>query len=123
MRSSSYPVALWVLAAPFALAGCGAGLEVDVIAPSQGTLSETFSESARTALTHTHPIAMPFDGQLERPITLRPGDTVEQGQLLAPLDAAAVGLSRARVKEGQAALKVKDDGRLEATEALKLLKT
>ncbi len=98
MRSESrlIPVALLSLS----LWGCGGGETVDVTHPQTGSISESFSEPAKTRLSNIYVLAMPVATHLEK-IEWQPGDTVKAGQVLATLDLVPLQSER---EEAQAKL-------------------
>jgi HlyD family secretion protein len=65
--------------------GCGGGKEVPVVQVRKGTISESFTEPARTRLEVRHRIAMPVTGDVAR-IELKPGDRVTKGEPLFRID-------------------------------------
>jgi len=109
---------VFVTALLLAVLGCGAGVEVQVIAPVRESIDESFTEPARTRLEKTYRITTPVGGRIGR-IDLEPGDQVTIGQVLAqydllPFEQAAVE-ARAAVEELEAQLAVKDDNSIENT--------
>lgn len=97
--------------------GCG-GPEVEVVPVTRRPIREGFTEPARTRLTRTYPVTMPFAGRVA-PLKLREGDPVRVGQPLARADTVALD-QEIRALEAQRArfraeLARVDDDRLEAT--------
>ena len=102
----------------FLLAGCGAGIEVDVARPRVGEIEESFSEPAKTRIEETYRVVMPVDGRIGR-IGLEPGDRVEKGRVLADFDCLPleqeVAEARKVIEEIEADIRVNEDNRLENT--------
>lgn len=100
------------------LAGCGQRLEVACVTVRRAEIREAFTEPAQTRLPRTHRIALPVTGRIAR-IDLEPGDRVEAKQELVSFDRVpleqAVVEARARVKELEAQITVKDNNRIEET--------
>lgn len=68
---------------------------VDVEKVTRGTLEVTVTEPGKTRVKDRYVISAPIGGYLER-ITLRPGDVVEEGQVIAQLGSLAPPLLDAR---------------------------
>jgi HlyD family secretion protein len=64
---------------------------------SRGPLTLTLTEEGRTRLKQRYAITAPLAGQVQR-VTLRPGDTVRAGQVLADIEPAASALLDARAR-------------------------
>lgn len=62
------------------------GIPVDVVAVRRGSISTYIEERARTRLPEIHRITMPLSGRIQ-PITLKEGDRVEAGTIVARLEA------------------------------------
>ncbi|MEM8885117.1 MAG: efflux RND transporter periplasmic adaptor subunit [Planctomycetota bacterium] len=90
--------------------------EVPVAQARRGTLRAYVEERGRTALPLTHRFFMPVGGRI-LPITLRPGDRVTKGQVVARLDVVdldtAVGVAQARIERLQAEIRVQRSDSLE----------
>lgn len=84
MNNSKLRCGLVLALGLFAIA-CGGGKEVPVVKVRKGTISETFTEPARTRLEIRHRIAMPVTGDVAR-IELKPGDSVTKGESLFRID-------------------------------------
>lgn len=94
------------------LPACSAPPEVEVVQPTRGALRRSFTEQARTRLSQTFLVPMPVDGSLSR-VTLREGDKVRAGQVLATVDtvplASDAEARAARVREMEARLQEQSD--------------
>ncbi len=86
------------------LAGCAPPPEMRVLTPQRGEIVESFSEKAETRLSQEYPVQVPVSGHIGR-ITLKPGDTVRRGQVLAQFDRfdqrSALLQAQAHVNEAQ----------------------
>lgn len=91
-------------------------LRVETIQPRVGTIREYVEEQAVTELPTDYLVAMPIAGWLE-PITLREGDRVAAGQVVARLDTDdlqdRVEQSRARIARLETEIAEIEDHRLE----------
>ena len=89
---------------------------VQVVAPRVETIRVFVDEQAKTELPRDYLIAMPIAGWLE-PITMREGDAVEEGQVVASLDTAdlsdRVRQAEAKVAELRSEIEKNEDNRLE----------
>lgn len=89
---------------------------IEVIRPKSGTIESYVEEQAVTELPTDYLVAMPIDGWLE-PITLREGDSVKQGDLVASLDEADLSDQARQIEQRMASLEAKirevEDHRLE----------
>ena len=72
-------IAYWYVSAP--------GTPVDVAVVQTGPIRAYIEERAKTRLPKIYRITMPLDGRIE-PITLKEGDHVTKGQVVARMDAA-----------------------------------
>ncbi|MEX0702528.1 MAG: efflux RND transporter periplasmic adaptor subunit [Planctomycetales bacterium] len=92
------------------------GAPVDVATVSRGEIRTYVEELAKTRLPEIYRVTMPLDGRI-LPIDLVEGDPVEQGQVVARMEAAdletAVAEAGARVARLQAEIVENDDTRLE----------
>lgn len=76
---------------------------VEVVTPARQTIRAFVEEQARTELPHDYLIAMPINGWLE-PISLREGDAVSAGQVLARLESADIESRVDQIEQRIAAL-------------------
>lgn len=67
------------------LAGCAPPPEMRVVSPHRGEIVESFTEKAETRLSQEYPVQVPVSGHIGR-VTLKPGDSVRRGQVLAQFD-------------------------------------
>lgn len=98
--------------------GCREEPPADLISPWKGTITESFSEPARTRLGRTYPVTMPIEGRIDR-IDLEPGDPVAENQILVqfdqvPYEQAAVE-ARSAVQELEASLRLNAYDAIEKT--------
>ncbi|MFZ9509513.1 MAG: efflux RND transporter periplasmic adaptor subunit [Burkholderiaceae bacterium] len=75
-------------------------LAVDVGTVSEGVFERTLARDGKTRLSQRHVITAPVAGRLQR-ITLREGDAVQRGQVLARIAPQAVALLDARGSDEQ----------------------
>lgn len=91
---------LWVLL----LAGCAPPPEMQVVSPQKGDIVESFAEKSETRLSQQHPVQVPVSGHIGR-VTLKPGDVVRRGQVLAAFDRfdqnSSLLQAQARVSEAE----------------------
>ena len=98
--------------AVFLLAGCAPPPEMRVVSPHRGEIVESFAEKAETRLSQEYPVQVPVSGHIGR-VTLKPGDVVRRGQVLAQFDRfdqrSALLQARAHVHEAEQDLALLDD--------------
>ena len=83
-------------------------VEVAVVHPGVGSIRAYVEEQATTELPTDYLISMPIDGWLE-PISLREGDAVEEGQVVASLETDDMKDRVVQAEQRIAALKVQID--------------
>ena len=99
-----------------AVAALRGGVPVDAAPVVRADIREFVDEQGKTRLPRLHLITMPYDGRIEE-ITLREGDKVTKGQVVARLVAQdlenAVAESQAAVQRLQAAIEENDNSSVE----------
>ena len=94
------------------------GVPVEMAPAQRGDIREFIDERGKTRLPMVHSVTMPYDGRIEE-ITLREGDLVTEGQVVARVVAAdldnAVAETQAVVQRLEASISQNDDTTVEET--------
>lgn len=94
------------------------GVPVEMAPAQRGDIREFIDERGKTRLPMVHSVTMPYDGRIEE-ITLREGDLVTEGQVVARVVAAdldnAVAETQAVVQRLEASINQNDDTTVEET--------
>lgn len=92
------------------------GTPVQTATVTQGSISEFIDERGKTRLPREYKITVPFTGRIDE-ITLREGDAVKQGQVVAQMSADdlanAVAEANAEVERLEASIAENNDNRIE----------
>ena len=101
----------------------GGGHPVMVSKVKKGRVATYVEDRAKTTLPHTYRITMPMEGRV-LPITLKEGDPVKKGQVVARLEAKDLGtrltVAQARVDEIQGEIALNKDNNIEQTMLVEL---
>jgi HlyD family secretion protein len=73
-------------------------IPVETAAVTSGSFAATIEETGRTRVRERYVVSAPMAGRLIRP-TLRPGDAIEQGQVIATLRASPSSLLDPRARQ------------------------
>lgn len=109
-------VAIFALLLVVIATGCGPSVTVQGAKVRRGAIREFVDEQGKTRLPDVYEITMPYAGRI-RPIELREGQAVKQGEVLAQIDQGDLDLeiaeARANVERLEASLVENDDTSVE----------
>jgi multidrug efflux pump subunit AcrA (membrane-fusion protein) len=101
-----------------AYAGMQSGVPVQTVSASKGGIRAWVDDRAMTTLPLVHHITMPQDGRI-LPITVKAGESVAKGQIVAQMDASdlktALAIADARIAEIEGQIAVNEYNKIETT--------